>query len=293
VTNGTFDTDSDWTDSDLGSPSASASISGGVINLPRTDGSNYARSYQVVTLDTSKYYELSVEGVSDSTQVRVGNSVANAAVGAITVGSDTGTLLFRPQVAPTYLTLLPQTDGVTSQVDNVSVREINPLSVSIQMDGRMTYADTDAGDEVIFSRWQQSATNLIAHKLSTSGTRTGNPLIVQEADGVADSVLFGGLFDSGVLLPYNIASRHGSTFVNGAVDGTALTENDTPVALPDLSATDLDLGYDYMGTINQFRVWSQDLGDTGIVDATEPSLEPSLSLTFDSTDSSFIVRDFT
>ena len=94
-------------------------------------------------------------------------------------------------------------------------------------------------------------------------------------------------------MPYNIASRHGSTFINGAVDGVALTANTTPVALPDLSSTDLDLGYDYMGTINQFRVWSQDLGDTGIVDATEPSLEPSLSLTFDSTDSSFIVRDFT
>jgi len=123
VTNGTFNTDSDWTDSDVGSPSASASISSGVINLPRTDGSNFARSYQVVTLDTSKYYELSVEGVSGSTQVRVGNSVANAAAGAVTVGTDTGTLLFTPQVAPTYLTLLPQTDGVTSQVDNISVRE--------------------------------------------------------------------------------------------------------------------------------------------------------------------------
>ena len=48
-----------------------------------------------------------------------------------------------------------------------------------------------------------------------------------------------------------------------------------------------------MGTIGTFRVWAQDLTDEGIVDATEPSLEPSLSLTFDSTESSFIVEDWT
>jgi hypothetical protein len=64
------------------------------------------------------------------------------------------------------------------------------------------------------------------------------------------------------------------------------------VALPDLSATDLTLGFDYNGTIKTFRIWSQDLGDSGLVAATEPSLEPSLSLIFDNSESSFIVDDW-
>jgi hypothetical protein len=93
-------------------------------------------------------------------------------------------------------------------------------------------------------------------------------------------------------VPYNIASRHGSTFLNGAVDGTALTENTTPVALPDLSAINLSLAPTYMGTIGTFRVWNQDLGNDGIVTATAPSLEPSLSLTFDGSGLSFTVLDW-
>jgi hypothetical protein len=48
-----------------------------------------------------------------------------------------------------------------------------------------------------------------------------------------------------------------------------------------------------MGTIRTFRMWAQDIGDTGLVDATEPSLVPSLSLTFDGTENSFIVNDWT
>jgi hypothetical protein len=71
-----------------------------------------------------------------------------------------------------------------------------------------------------------------------------------------------------ILVPFNIASRHGSTFVNGAVDGVALTADTTPVALPDLSATDLNLGYDFMGTIRTFRMWADDLGDTGLEQST-------------------------
>jgi len=53
-----------------------------------------------------------------------------------------------------------------------------------------------------------------------------------------------------------------------AVDGTALTEDTTPVALPDLSSTDLEIGYDFMGTIKTLRIWADDIGDTGIAEAS-------------------------
>ena len=48
-----------------------------------------------------------------------------------------------------------------------------------------------------------------------------------------------------------------------------------------------------MGTIGKFRVWSEDLTDAGIVEATAPSTEPSLQLTFDgSSTNSFTVLDW-
>jgi hypothetical protein len=47
-----------------------------------------------------------------------------------------------------------------------------------------------------------------------------------------------------------------------------------------------------MGTIGEFRIWSDDLGDVGITEATLPSTEPSLSLTFDGSENSFIVLDW-
>ena len=191
--------------------------------------------------------------------------------------------------------------GEIAWVRNISVREINPLSVSIQMDGRMTYADTGKGvgpndttGEVILYRWRSDTANFIVNALNTGAAATGGLFFMQEVANLGKWVYTGDTYYSpSTNVPVNIASRHGSTFVNGAVDGTALTANTTPVALTDLSAADFDLGYDFMGTIGTFRVWAQDLTDEGIVDATEPSLEPSLSLTFDSTESSFIVEDWT
>jgi len=158
------------------------------------------------------------------------------------------------------------------------------------MDGRMTYADTNVGTEASFIRWQFDSANRINTELQTN-VGTGRIAFYQSANSALDAVA-GGSYSPGVLVPYNIASRHGSTFVNGAVDGVALTADTTPTALPDLSSTDLSLAYDFIGTISEFRMWSQDLGDTGLEEATEPSLEPSLSLTFDSTSSSFTVFDW-
>jgi hypothetical protein len=154
---------------------------------------------------------------------------------------------------------------------NFSVKEINPLAVSIQMDGRMTYADTDNAEEVLFLRWAKTENvNEIELQLRTSADRTGEPSFLQRSGGVADSVVgpTTTVYTPGTLVPFNIASRHGSTFINGAVDGTALTADLTPVALPDLSATNLSLAYDYMGTIRTFRVWANDLGDSGIEEAS-------------------------
>ena len=157
----------------------------------------------------------------------------------------------------------------------------------------MTYADTDSGNAVIQYRWRADANTRIQGYLSTAGTRTGHPTWSSTAAGVTDySTGSPTYYSPDVNVPFNIASRHGSTFIQGAVDGTAPTANTAPVALPDLSAADFEIGYIFMGNIGKVRVWAVDLTDTGIVEATLPSTEPSLSLTFDGSETSFTVLDW-
>ena len=146
----------------------------------------------------------------------------------------------------------------------------NSTNMSIQMDGKMTYADTGVAIEVRPYRWLLNSTNYIASSLSTLTGRTGQIELMQRQstsglDGVGGSNTD---YSPNTDVPFNLASRHGSTFINAAHEGTLLTANTTPTILPDLSATDLELGQIFMGTIGEFRMWSDDLGDVGITEAS-------------------------
>ena len=156
--------------------------------------------------------------------------------------------------------ILTTTSSATRAGETLTIPSANlPYSataMSIAMEGTMD------GANLTFVSWQEGADNLIS---ITSGASDFS--FTQEAATVVDTVS-GGSYTSGVNVPFSIASRHGSTFINGAVDGTALTENTTPVALPDLSTTDLNLGYDFMGTIKTFRMWADDISDVGIEEAS-------------------------
>lgn len=197
-------------------------------------------------------------------------------------------------VTSTGLLWLQIENAVDVDISGITLEEINPLSVSIGMEGRMTYADTGVTSEVQFLRWEASSNDYVITRLETSTSRTGQVDFIQRESGTTDVVESNiSVYSPDILVPYNIASRHGSTFVNGATDGVALTADTTPTALPDLSSTDLDLAYDYMGTISEFRVWDKDIGDAGLVEATNPSLEPSLSLTFEGVGTnSFVTNDW-
>jgi len=154
----------------------------------------------------------------------------------------------------------------------------------------MTYADEDQSDQHIFWRWH-GTTDQIRMALYTDSTRDGT-IAFENIQPTYDAVAFENALDPGILVPYNCSARHGSTFLNGAVDGTAVTANTTPTALPDLSSADLNLAYDYMGTIRTFRIWDADLTDEGIAYVSERSEEPTISLSFNSSESSFTVSDW-
>jgi hypothetical protein len=76
-------------------------------------------------------------------------------------------------------------------------------------------------------------------------------------------------YSPGINVPFSIASRHGDNFINGAVDGTALTADLTPTILPDLSSTPIQIGSTFNGFIDTFRVFVEDIGDSGISEASE------------------------
>ena len=69
----------------------------------------------------------------------------------------------------------------------------------------------------------------------------------------------------------SIASRHGSTFINGAVEGVSLTGVTTPTAFPDLSTTDLIIGPKGPQVIRRFIMWGGTTGDIGDIGDAETS----------------------
>ena len=144
----------------------------------------------------------------------------------------------------------------------------NNTAVSIQMEGRITFADEDEFTAHQFVRWRADANNFVALQLGTNTGDGGRYLVQQREGGTNDSVASGIVFTTGVNVSFNISSRHGSTFVNGAVSGTALTADTTPTALPDLSGTNLEIAFDFMGTVRQFVQYDADIGDTGLEEAT-------------------------
>jgi hypothetical protein len=222
------------------------------------------------------------------------------AISAAANGND-GILLYGAQLeaGATPSSYIPTTSAqVTRASETLTVPASNlpydNTNMSIQIDGKMTYADSDNINEVQPYYWTLNGPNYIYARVSTSGTRSGQPTFLQRETTSGNDFVNGipNAYTPDTNVPFNLASRHGSTFINGAHEGTLLTVNTTPTILPDLSSTDLDLGFDFMGTIGEFRMWSDDLGDVGITEATLPSTEPSLSLTFDGSENSFIVLDW-
>ena len=143
-------------------------------------------------------------------------------------------------------------------------------AVSVAMEGLMTYADVNGYNTVVGVEWIKDSSNYIRTlDVSTNSTDTGRPFFAQRSVAVTDTVAStGSPFSPGVNVPFNIASRHGTNFINGAVNGTVLTADTTPTSLPNLSATNLTLGHTFNGYISKFRVWGDDIGDDGLLDVT-------------------------
>ena len=259
VTNGAFDADSDWT------KTGATTISGGKANLDGTSGTGLL--YQDI-LAQGRVYQASFDIDSISGTMTVINNDGTTLGTYTTSGSKS--LVFVNSIASGNFIFRVTTGSNTATIDNISVKEINPLAVCIQMEGDLTISDEDSIYQAEMVRWQLDANNYIKNRARTTADVDSFRLdSLQAVGGTTYPINMQTPYKAvGVNVPFNIASRHGSTFINGAVGGTALTADTTPVALPDLSSTDLRIGKDLMGNVKQVRIWAVDMGDTGIAEAS-------------------------
>ena len=124
VTNGDFDTDSDWTHATIGTATA-ASISGGQLNLPRTDGSNFSLSSQILSLTVGVAYWVTVTTGAVACILRVGTAPFGATVGQFTLTANgSSEIVFVANATSQYLTLYSNSNASIGTIDNISVREL-------------------------------------------------------------------------------------------------------------------------------------------------------------------------
>ncbi|MEC7763396.1 MAG: hypothetical protein VX874_15950 [Pseudomonadota bacterium] len=268
VTNGTFDTDTTgWV------ASASAVLTAPSGRLRVTSDASYQYGYQALTTEVGKVYSLPITGYAGTGNW---NAWVSATVGGAAI-ADTGTqttdttvtLTFVATSTTTYVMLRNRNVGVVAgayaEFDNVSAREIEPLAVSIAHKGAMTYADTGASADIRHYDWYQNGSNYIRAQLSTITTRTGQTSFLQVEGGTLDSVSGGQTdYSPGINVPFSIASWHASNGMNGAIEGTALTEKSTPTSIADLSAADFEIAPLGVVYTDRLLIWGTKIGDTGI-----------------------------
>lgn len=114
-------------------------------------------------------------------------------------------------------------------------------------------------------RWYVDANNYITHTINGDGD-----VVFEQADsGIVDNAESITAYPFGVDVSFSIAGRHGTTFVQGAADGTANATNTTPVALLDGSSNNINIAYSGGPMrIKQFLMWNEDIGQTGIEEAS-------------------------
>lgn len=204
---------------------------------------------------------------------------------SLTFTPSAGTLTLTPSGTVEYPQLevgsiptsyIPNTAGsgtVTRAAETLSIAAADlPYSataMSISMKGLMTYADENSTIQAVFYNWSLSSNDNIQAILATNSTRVGEFRVSQDSTTDGANALAAQVFNPGVNVPFNISSRHLSSEFQLAYGGTTSSIDSDPTVLPDLSATDMELGSNgFNGFISEFRMWGTDIGDSGIEEVT-------------------------
>lgn len=299
ISNGTFDSLDNWT-----------SNNGAALSLVTRNGSNAIRvtatsslqgaAKQNLTMSVGKVYHVSCYLHAEvncaaiivfQRNLRQSNNVPYV---SLVPGQNDFYLEIDGASDSTYLQL--QVGGVPAagsyiEVDNFSVKEMKPLAISIAMKGKVNYTDQDGYNTITFWRWYQDTSNNINMSVTTNDTYEGRYIAIQEHNNVYNQVSSNiDVMEPGINVPFSTACRYTLNEQRMAEQGILYPPNTNLTHLPDMSAQSFDLARVYNGTIKNFRIWAEDIGNTGLVDATKPSTETALDVSFDTQSLSSIDR---
>ena len=283
LTNPGFDTDTDWY------KDAGWTIANGLVTKAAGGASNAMYQEGTFTVTPGKMYKVEIDvtvgqsgsgaiicqfwggGGGDTDTSPAMSSVYGA--GYVNTGS-TGTYTWYiiPTINRSKVGLI-STGGWDGTINSFSLKEVEPYAISSHIKGTMNYIDTGSTAEVVFwSRYSAYNYYYDLH-LRTNTGRQGQVGVAQRQAGNSNIAYSGdSVYTPGLNLPYNIAGRHSAAFVRGAFDGTLtgiLNNTSSPhVSLPDLTSINLSIAPTYMGTIDTFTMWDDEIGEAGSISIT-------------------------
>jgi hypothetical protein len=163
--------------------------------------------------------------------------------------------------------------GWDGTVNSFSMKEVEPYAISSHIKGTMNYIDTGTTAEVVFWRRYSAYNYFYDLHLRTNTGRQGQVGVAQRNSGNATTaVTADSVYTPGLNLPYNIAGRHSAAFVrgtnNGTLTGIVNNVSSPHLPLPDLTSINLSIAPVYMGTIDTFTMWDDEIGEAGSISIT-------------------------
>lgn len=156
----------------------------------------------------------------------------------------------------------------TRAADSLSAAYANiPTISAVAMEGRVTYADLGSAAQFAFWRQYKDADEYLLCDMDTDSTDTGEVNWEQNNAGTSATVT-SDTYSPGVFVEFNIASRHATSAIQGAAGGTAATADTTSSTKPTFTTAGFEIGSGFNGTIRTLRLWSSDIAQAGIEEAS-------------------------
>ena len=113
---------------------------------------------------------------------------------------------------------------ITIPFANLPVDSGMPEFVSFASEGVMSFADRNQQDEVVIFDWAAGIDDYIRTAVNTDAASGTGAVEFSQKDGMIERAKLSAIntYTPGTNVPFSHASRHGSSFVNGAHEGTLL-----------------------------------------------------------------------
>ena len=287
VTNGTSLTDTTgWT---VGN---NATLSVQDSKLIVTSGGGYSsHAYQDIPTVVGKSYVFSIDytaylgGLYSQVFIQV-YSANSSNLGRVSpsTNSDTHTYTKEFTAVDTTTTIWLSSYYVQGSVsfDNISLKEISYLdAVSLQMDGLVQHSAKKRPYNTLYSMKTENGFNdtLLAQfqPYVFNDTTSINRVKVTDSEYTGSIMRYqysNITLPFNRLIPFSVATRHANAFMNTAVNSNLEdVYNQAKTGRTKKTGGVLKLGDGFMGSIAKFRLWGQDIGDTGLTKAS--GLSPS------------------